>query len=182
MHLTIQPLLAGERGLIEAHLLRLAPEDRSLRFAAGLVTDDTVRRYVASIRFGHDLTIGLVDAACQVVGFAHGAVFERQGRRHVEAAFSVDAPLRGLGFGARLMHALLLRVAGEGGATVVGSCAARNLPMRRLFERAEMALVREDDELSAHRQVAPRVVIPAPPATAAWPCPRRDAPFAPTGP
>ncbi len=162
MYAAIVALQPADRARIEAHLLRLAPEDRSLRFAAGLVTDETVRRYAASIDFGRDLVMGLVSKRGLVIGFVHGCVFDLRGQRHVEAAFSVDAEWRGHGFGRRLMEALLLRAAAEGGAVVVGQCAARNLPMRRIFERAEMTLTREDDELDARRAVA------ALPAPAVW--------------
>lgn len=154
MYAAIVALHAADRARIEAHLLRLSPEDRSLRFAAGLVTDDTVRRYAASIDFGRDLVMGLVSKRGLVIGLVHGCVFDLHGQRHVEAAFSVDAEWRGHGLGRRLMEALLLRTAAEGGAEVVGQCAVRNLPMRRIFERAGMQLVREDDELDARRSVA----------------------------
>ena len=94
-----------------------------MRFAAGVVTDETIRAYVQRIRFGHDVVLGLVSQRGQVYGFAHGCIFEQRGRLHVEVAFSVDAAWRG---------------------------AARNWPMRRLFEGAGLALRREDDEVHAH--------------------------------
>ncbi len=149
MFAAIVALQPADRARIEAHLLRLSAEDRSLRFAAGLVTDETVRRYAASIDFGRDLVMGLVSKRGLVIGFVHGCVFDLRGRRHVEAAFSVDAEWRGRGLGRRLMEALLLRAAAEGGAVVVGQCAARNLPMRRIFECAQMTLTREEDEFDA---------------------------------
>ncbi len=154
MYAAITALTAADRARVEAHLLRLSPADRSLRFAAGLVTDETVRRYVDGIRFETDHVLGLVSKRGVVIGLAHGCVFDAGGQRHVEAAFSVDAEWRGHGFGSRLMEALLLRARAAGGATVVGSCAARNLPMRRVFERAQMALSRDEDEFFARRQVA----------------------------
>lgn len=150
MQAAIVTLTARDRVRVQDHLLRLAPEDRSLRFAAGLVTDDTVRRYAAAIAFERDLVVGLIDAVGAVIGLAHGCVFDVRGRRHVEAAFSVDAGWRGRGFGVRLMQALTTQVQAAGGAVLVGSCAARNLPMRRLFERAGLALERVDDELNAY--------------------------------
>jgi GNAT superfamily N-acetyltransferase len=155
MYAAIVALQPADRARLEAHLLRLSPEDRSLRFAAGLVTDDTVRRYVAAIDFQRDLVLGLVSKRGWVIGCVHGCVFVAHGQRHVETAFSVDAQWRGHGFGTRLMEAIVARAAAEGGATLVGTCAVRNLAMRRVFERGEMALQREDDEMSARRQVAP---------------------------
>lgn len=154
MYAAIVALPPADRARIEAHLLRLSPEDRSLRFAAGLVTDETVRRYAASIDFERDIVMGLVSKRGLVIGLVHGCVFEHGGRRHVEAAFSVDAEWRQRGLGARLMDALLARTAALGGAQLLGQCAVRNLPMRRIFERAEMTLTRDDDELDARRTVA----------------------------
>lgn len=142
---------AGDLDRIEAHLLRLSVADRSLRFAAGVVTDDMVCHYAASIDFGRDCVLGLVSKRGLVFGLAHGAVFDAHGHRHIEAAFSVDAEWRGRGFGSRLMDALLARTAGDGGVVVIGHCAVRNRAMRRIFEGAGMALTREEDEMTARR-------------------------------
>ena len=141
---------------IQAHLLRLRPEDRSLRFSAGLVTDETLGRYVAGIRFGHDLAMGLVNDRGVLVGFAHGCVYDVRSRTRVEAALSLDAEWRGQGFGTRLMAALQTRA--DADAALVGTCAVRNLPMRRIFARAGMALTREDDEIHAYLAAAAAAV------------------------
>ncbi len=155
MFTAITLLSDEDRGRIAAHLLRLSPEDRSLRFNAGFVTDAYIEQLVQRLDFGRDIFMGLVSKRGLLVGLVHGAVYSAGGRRHVEAAFSVDAEWRGRGYGARLMEAVLLRTGNAGGAVLVGTCAARNLPMRRIFERAEMALTREDDEMAARRDVPP---------------------------
>lgn len=141
---------------IESHLLRLDPRDRSLRFAAGLVTDLTIVGYVGTIRFGRDAVLGLLDERGAVVGLAHGCLYAgREGQLHVEMAFSVDAEWRGQRFGALLMRRLEAMAVERGAAALVGICVARNLPMRRIFERAGMQLTREDDELHAFLAVPP---------------------------
>ena len=48
-----------------------------------------------------------------------------------------------------LMRSLQAAASLHGVASIVGLCATRNRPMRRIFERAGMALVREDDEIRA---------------------------------
>jgi GNAT superfamily N-acetyltransferase len=154
MNLAIVSLQAADAPRILAHLLRLSPEDRSLRFAAALVTDDTIARYVLNIRYGDDAVIGLVDPRGDLVGLAHGCVFQAHGRTQMEAAFSIDEACRGQGFGHRLMAMLHAHAARHGGATLVGICHARNLPMRRVFQHAGLALTREDDELHARGDVA----------------------------
>ena len=111
MFRSITPLLRTDAARIEDHLLRLSAEDRSLRFAAGLVTGETVRRDVAAIPFERDLVLGLVSQRGSVFGLGHGCVFTAGGRSHVEAAFSIDAAWRGRGLAISLMHALTACVA-----------------------------------------------------------------------
>jgi GNAT superfamily N-acetyltransferase len=135
---------------IQDHLLRLSADDRSLRFSAGVVADDTIRGYVARIRVDHDLVFCLLDRDHNVVGLAHGCAYRVQGSLHVEAAFSVDVAWRGQGWGTRLMQAVQARARAVGVQHVLGMCAVRNLPMRHVFERAGMELIREDDEMHAH--------------------------------
>lgn len=151
-------LLQRDADRIEDHLLRLSVEDRSLRFAAGLVTDETIRRYVRAIPFDKDYLFGLLDDDGNVVGLVHGCTFSVQGRPHVEAALSVDAARRGGGVATALLGALIAAASersGDGGVAIIGSCAARNLPMRSVFGHGGMALHREDDEIQAHALVFP---------------------------
>ena len=137
--LSIVALSAEDASRLAAHLLRLCPADRSLRFAAGLVTDETIRRYVAGIRFATDAVLG--------------CVYSSGGRTHIEAAFSVDAERRRLGFGTRLMRAVESFAEDTGADALVGICVSRNLPMRRIFERTGMTMSREDDEMHAFRRL-----------------------------
>ena len=64
------------------HLLRLSADDRSLRFSAGVVRDDTVRVHVARIRLGHDVVHCLVDRDDTVLGLARGCVYQVHGGLH----------------------------------------------------------------------------------------------------
>ena len=103
MSLPIRALDLADGARIEDHLLRLSPADRSLRFAAGVVTDETIRRYVAGIRFGSDAVLGIVDERGELVAFAHGCVYSVGKPARVKVAFNVDAGRRGRGWGAGLM-------------------------------------------------------------------------------
>ncbi len=155
---TVTPLHRTDAGPVESHLLRLDTRDRSLRFAAGLVTDETIACYVARIPFGHDAVLGLRDDHGSIVGLAHGCLYAgREGRLHVEMAFSIDVEWRGQGFGALLMRRLEALAAAKGASALVGMCVARNLPMRRIFEHAGMQLTREDDELHDFLAMRPGV-------------------------
>jgi hypothetical protein len=70
--LTARAVQHSDLAAVQDHLLRLSTEDRSLRFSAGVVKDDTVRAYVQRIRLGHDVVICLLDGHGTVVGLAHG--------------------------------------------------------------------------------------------------------------
>ena len=152
---SIVAMSAEDAARVGAHLLRLCPTDRSLRFAAGLVTDETIRRYVAGIRFGVDAVFGLIDAQGTVVGLAHGCVYSSSGRLHIEVAFSVDTDLRRRGCCTRLMRKVESFATERGAEALVGFCVSRNLPMRRIFERTGMTMSREDDEMHAFRRLEP---------------------------
>jgi RimJ/RimL family protein N-acetyltransferase len=154
MSLPILRLCALDAPALEAHMLRLSEQDRSLRFAAGLVTDETVRRYVAGIDFERDLVLGIVDSDGTLVACAHGCVYTVAGKLRIEAAFSVDAALRRSGLCARLMAALEHGAQAMRAEALVAMCVARNLPMRRCFERAGMRTSREEDEVHAVREFA----------------------------
>lgn len=156
MSLSIRTLEAIDASRIEAHLLRLDPIDRSLRFAAGVVTDETIRRYVAGIRFGTDAVLAMVDEAGAVVAFAHGCVYSVGKRARVEVAFSVDAERRGKGLGTALMAEARRFAESIGAHSVLGMCLARNAPMRQIFANAGMSMTREDDEVHACCQLASR--------------------------
>lgn len=146
--LSIEALHAGDVPRIAEHFARLSPDDRALRFNSSLIDDAQLKRYVGQMRFGEDVVLGLVDTQGSVVGVAHGCVFDARGERRIEAAFSVDAAYRGRGFGCALMQALRT-AAPKRVSAIVGLCAVRNLPMRRIFQRAGMMLTREDDEFQA---------------------------------
>ena len=150
MNFEIAHVGAGFAPYIEAHLRRLSPTDRSLRFASAVVSDQTISAYVASIHHGLDIVVVLIDGAGTVVGFAHGCRYQVMSATNVEAAFSVDVSVRGQGLGRSLMRAVMQQARATRVTMVVGSCAARNLPMRRIFECEDMSIDREGGELYAH--------------------------------
>jgi len=149
MSLPITVLGAADAARIEHHLLRLDPSDRSLRFAAGVVSDETIRRYLAGIRFGHDAVLGVVDGDGELVAFAHGCVYSVGKRARVEVAFSVDAGRRGKGIASALMAETQRFAESIGAHAVLGMCLARNAPMRQIFANAGMTMTREEDEVHA---------------------------------
>lgn len=155
MSLPIRALERADAARIEEHLLRLWPADRSLRFAAGVVTDETIGRYVGGIRFGVDAVLGNVDERGAVVALAHGSVYRVGESIRVEVAFSVDAERRGRGLGTELMAAARRFAESISADSMVAMCVARNLPMRRIFASAGMTMTRADDEVNADCRLAP---------------------------
>ncbi len=169
MDLTLTPLREADRARITAHLLRLSPDDRSLRFAAGLVTDSVVQAHAARMPLEVDLVLGLCGNDGRLVAMVQGCRFEARGRRCVEAAFSVDLAWRGASLGTRLMQAVLDQVERDGGGDVVCSCLVRNQPMRRIMNRAGMAVRREEDECLAELCIPDRPAVPGAAAAEARP-------------
>lgn len=155
--LSIEALHAGDAPRILAHFARLSRDDRALRFNSALTDDANLARYVSQMRFGTDLVFGLVDASGRVVGVAHGCVFDAGTERLVEAAFSIDATHRGRGFGNTLMRSLQAAARQCGARAIIGLCAPGNWPMRRVFERAGMQLMREEDEMQGRLDLQPDV-------------------------
>jgi GNAT superfamily N-acetyltransferase len=120
MPLPIRRLEPSDAGRIEGHLLRLTADDRSLRFAGGVVSDDAIHRYVAGIRFGTDALLAMLDDDGAVVALAHGCVYRVGASTHVEVAFSVDAPRRRAGMASALMAAMQGFARTIGADSVVG--------------------------------------------------------------
>ena len=156
MSLPVRVLAANDAARIEHHLLRLTPADRALRFAAGAVSDGAIRRHVAGIRFGTDAAFGMLDDAGRVVAFAHGSAYRVGKWTRVEVALSVDAQWRGSGLGSTLMAEACRFAESIGAYSVLGTCLAGDLPMRRIFARTGMAMTLEDDRVHATRQLAVR--------------------------
>ena len=146
---TIRHLAAADAPRIEAHLQRLSADDRASRFATGGISDAGIRDYVSRIRFGWDVTLGCFDGAGLLVGFAHGCVFRLQGLWHLEVALSIDAAHQRRGMGTALMRRMQVRAVSLGIDTVVGSCAARNLGMKKVFLDSGWQIIQEECEIQA---------------------------------
>lgn len=159
--LSLRDLTRDDAAALCAHLLALSDTDRSLRFAGALVTDASIERYAAGIRFDHDAVIGLTGAK-GLVDLAHGALFSSAGAWLVEAAFSVDENWRGFGLGKWLMAAVQDFARQAGASEVAGMCLVRNLRMRRVFECAGMTLTREDGEVHAQGRLSCADALAAP--------------------
>lgn len=132
-HPDIRKLWPHERRAYLAHLLRLDPESRRLRFGAP-ITDHSVRSY-AEATFGVEgPTFGLVlDGKVRAAGELRGS-FEWP-RIAAEAAFSVEPPWRRQGVGAALFAVILEAARNRGFREIVLTCLPENAAMRALVRR-----------------------------------------------
>jgi GNAT superfamily N-acetyltransferase len=165
-------LLPTEGALLAAHLLRLGPEDRRLRFGGMYLRDDAVRRYVDSIDWTHSWHVGFFDAA------AHDAValravvqlsVPRPGSEAfgdatspwlrpgaAEFAVSVEKPWQRRGVATRLMAQAVVVARNRNVRDLYMLCLPENEPMRRLAKKVGVRLVFRDGEITGH------VDLPAP--------------------
>lgn len=126
----IRKLYAWETDLLTAHFLRLDPEARHCRFAAG-VSDETVVTYAGSA-LGSDAVVHgfLVD------GVMRGAAELRlMADRTGEVAVSVEDAWRLTGVGSALFGRLLLTARNRGLTGLVMTCLPSNRGMQRLAAR-----------------------------------------------
>lgn len=149
----IRKLYAWETPLLKAHFLRLDPEARHARFAAG-VSDATVSTY-ADRALGSDAIVHgfLVDgvlrgtAELRLLPGATG-----------EVAVSVEEDWRLTGIGSALFGRLLLTARNRGLTDLVMTCLPSNRGMQRLAARFEGRITYASGD--SHARVAARPATP----------------------
>ncbi len=131
---------------LRAHLLRLPPGDRRLRFC-GQLSDDAVRAHCAAIDWSQSLFVG-----CFVGGRLRGVcelrLFAAAGRR-AELALTVEAPYQGRGLGRELLRRGLVLARNRYVSEIAMLCLVENRRMRALARRFDSQLALDADEVSA---------------------------------
>jgi GNAT superfamily N-acetyltransferase len=112
----IRKLLPWETDVLAAHLLRLDPESRHCRFAAG-VSDETITAYALQA-LGSDAVV-------------HGFLDDGT----AEVAVTVEEAWRQTGVGSALFGRLLLTARNRGISDLVMTCLPSNRGMQRLAAR-----------------------------------------------
>ena len=125
----------GHREGIVAHLMRLEPHDRYLRFGYA-ATDEHIQRYAASIRFDRDDVFGVLNRRLDVVAFAHLAHDADMAPTEAEFGVSVSAHLRGMGLGKRLFQHAILLARNRGVDRLRIHAMTENKPMLHIAELA----------------------------------------------
>lgn len=151
----IRKLVPAEREVILAHLLRLDPLSRFMRFG-GVVSDGAMARHATRLVSGDASAIGyFVDGELRAVAELH-PLGTRPGKpAAAEAAFSVERPWQGKGIGSALMKHLVLLAQNRNIAELQVVFLPNNGPMRNLavHHAADLQL---DDEEMVGRMRAPR--------------------------
>lgn len=169
----IRVLGVVERPLLEAHFLRLPPDDRGLRFGGAALPDRQVRRYCAAIDWRRSANLGLFEdgalrgvaqlvytgaesplkpAIATLQAMGGGAM---HGSTAAEFAISVERPWRRLGNGERLLRRLVTVARNRNVNDLFMYCRADNLPMRRLARKIGINLVFNGGEMEGHRNLPP---------------------------
>jgi GNAT superfamily N-acetyltransferase len=155
---SIRLLLPSENADYAAHLLRLDPLSRFMRFA-GYVTDSAVRRHAARVADERAVVLGyFADGELRGVAELHPLPV-RAGRLHsAEIAFSVERPWQGRGIGSRLMDRIIAYARAHGFEDLQLMFLASNGRMKRMAIERDVQLTNDADEVIGSLQ--PRAATP----------------------
>jgi len=142
----VQHLNPRHRRDIARHLLRLAQDDRRLRFGRHM-RDDMIREYADGINFERDRAFGVQDADLNLIGFAHLAL--DPAAKVAELGVSVDPAARGKGYGFALLERVVLHASNHGYRVLFMYCLAENGIMMHLARKAGLTVVVEAGEADA---------------------------------
>lgn len=148
---TIRKLLPSEDGLLLAHLLRLAPDDRHARFC-GHLRDDSVIAFVHGLSWAQSLVLaavegGQVRAAALLAGLDSAA-------GPAELALSVERPWQGRGLGLALARHTLALARNRGIADLRVLCLPDNIRMQRIVRRLSGELAFGHSEVDGQLRLA----------------------------
>jgi GNAT superfamily N-acetyltransferase len=152
---SIRLLLPSENADYAAHLMRLDPLSRFMRFG-GLVTDTAVRRHATRVADQRATVLGhFVDGELRGVAELH-PLPARPGRpKGAEIAFSVERPWQGRGIGSALMDRILSYAQAHGFEDLRIMFLASNGRMKSMAVQHGATLVNEADEVIGSLQPRP---------------------------
>lgn len=156
----IRPLLPTEAPAFEAHLLRLHPEDRRMRFGGISLGDPAILSYCRSISWPASVQIGYFDAG-DLRGVVQLAVSGEAWQmlpgspyagQHVDAEFaiSVEREFQGRGVGQALLGRVVIAARNRNIRSLTMHCMPSNDRMRRLAARCGITLTFDQGDVSGH--------------------------------
>jgi GNAT superfamily N-acetyltransferase len=156
MHKTLRKLWVADANALRAHLKRLDPEARRLRFG-GVTADEFIDAYVDTA-FRLDAMIfgifinGEIRASAELRSIFGGATLD------AEAAFAVETDWQDQGLGSELMDRILTAAQNRGVSRLHMICLSKNARMRHIAGKFGARLTFAEGEVTG--QVSP----PAPTA------------------
>ena len=151
----IRSLGPSYRERITAHLLKLEPADRYLRFGYA-ANDEQIRRYAEQLDFSRDEIFGIYNRRLELVAMAHLAFSEHPQHKHcAEFGVSVLKQARGRGFGARLFERAVMHARNEGVNMVFIHALSENTAMLKIARNAGAVIERAGSESEAHLRLPP---------------------------
>ena len=146
----VKRLSAVDRPALVAHFVKLADEDRRLRFGTAR-TDDSLAEYVESLDFDRDAVFGVFDDDLRLAGVAHVAVSPE----FAELGVSVLPAARQHGIGTALFERANLFARTHYIRTMFTHCLTENRTMMRIASKAGMVIVTEAGEADARLELPP---------------------------
>jgi len=144
--MAIGKLWRGERNDLRDHLLRLAPEDRRMRFcrAAG---DSFIRSYCDRIDWSRTIVLGYF-ANGELRGVAELVQAENKWPKAAELALTVEGPFQNRGIGTELLQKALVMARNRFIGTVYMICLLENKKMRHIAQNCGASLVIREGEVT----------------------------------
>lgn len=147
----IRPIGPEHRAQLLRHFLALSTDDRYLRFGYA-ASDERIRAYVDSIRFGQDEIFGVFNRKLELLAVAHIAIEPGQTER-AEFGVSVLPRGRGLGIGTRLFARAAVDARNRGLRVLYMQCLSSNGAMLKIARRAGMTVHNEGGETEAYLEL-----------------------------
>jgi RimJ/RimL family protein N-acetyltransferase len=130
---------------LTAHLLRLDPEQRALRFGHG-VADEWIARYCAGTDWLRSVTLG-----CWIAGDLRGVMelkmVDQVWPRHAEAALSVERAFEARGIGTELFRRGLLIARNRGITRIYMLCLPENHRVQQIARKLRPRVAHGGDQV-----------------------------------
>lgn len=138
---------------VEAHLLRLSPEDRQQRFSASL-SDAAVANYCHRLNLFDNLLLGaFVDG--ELRGLAQLGFGSPPWSGEAELAVSVDRDWQHRGIGGELARRCVIVASNRGLRAIEMICMIENGPMRRIALKLDGKLIFIDSQAESRVELPP---------------------------
>ena len=137
--MTIRKLRQGEQDDLRDHLLRLAPEDRQMRFMGG-ASDSLIQSYCDRIDWLRTTILGYFRDG-NLRGVAELVQAGNRWPKAAELALTVERPYQNQGIGTELLQKALVMARNRFIRRVYMICLLENEKMQRIAQNCEASLV-----------------------------------------